>query len=196
MWPYLVNNPALEGETKPLEAETEPLEAIETSYAKEQLGVKPGETSLLGVPWDKKKDTIKVNFPDSLKEITRRSVLGNIAKIYDPLGSVSPTTLQGKFIYREICDARMPWDKKLTPELLAKWISWEKSLPKEVETTRSLVGYAEDIEAIDLHAFGDASGKGLSSVVYAVTEQQSGIKQGIRSVEVQTRQERFSYSQT
>ena len=133
------NNPALEVETKPLEAETKPLEAIETSYAKEQLGVKPGETSLLGVPWDKKKDTIKVNFPDSLKEITRRSVLGNIAKIYDPLGIVSPTTLQGKFIYREICDARMPWDKKLTPELLAKWILWEKSLPKEVETTRSLV---------------------------------------------------------
>jgi hypothetical protein len=93
------NNPALEAETKPLEAETEPLEAIETSYAKEQLGVKPGETSLLGVPWDKKKDTIKVNFPDSLKEITKRSVLGNIAKIYDPLGIVSPTTLQGKFIY-------------------------------------------------------------------------------------------------
>ena len=73
----------------------------------------------------------------------------------------------------------MPWDKKLTPELLEKWISWERSLPREVETARSLVGYAEDIEAIDLHAFGDASGKGVSSVVYAVTEQQSGVDQGI-----------------
>ena len=68
----------------------------------------------------------------------------------------------------------MPWDKEITSELLAKWISWEQNLPKEVETTRSLVGYEEEIEAIDLHAFGDASGKGVSSVVYAVTEQQSG----------------------
>ncbi len=164
-----------EAETNPLEAETEPLEVIETSYAKEQ----PGETNLLGVPWNKKKDTIKVNFPESLKEITKRSVLGNIAKIYNPVGIVSPTTFQGKFIYREICHARTPWDKKLTPGLLAKWISWEKSPPKEVETMRSLVRYAGDIEAIDLHAFGDDSGKGVSSVVYAVTDQQSGIKQGI-----------------
>jgi hypothetical protein len=73
----------------------------------------------------------------------------------------------------------MPWDKELTPDLLAKWISWAQNLPKEVETMRSLVGYEEEIEAIDLHAFGDASGKGVSSVVYAVTEQQSGINQGI-----------------
>jgi hypothetical protein len=73
----------------------------------------------------------------------------------------------------------MPWDKELTPDLLAKWILWEQNLPKEVETMRSLVGYEEEIEAIDLHAFGDASGKGVSSVVYAVTEQQSGINQGI-----------------
>ena len=121
MHKWHLNYPALEAETKPLEAETEPLEVIETSYAKEQ----PGETNLLGVPWDKKKDTIKVNFPESLKEITKRSVLGNIAKIYNP------------------------------------------------------VRYAEDIEAIDLHAFGDDSGKGVSSVVYDVTDQQSGIKQGI-----------------
>ena len=85
----------LEAEIKPLEVETKLLKTVETSYAKEQLGVKPGETSLLGVPWDKEKDTIKVNFPDSLKEITKRNVLGNIAEIYDPLGLVSPTTLQG-----------------------------------------------------------------------------------------------------
>ena len=52
---------------KPLKAETKSLQTVETSYAKEQLGVKPGETSLLGVPWDKEKDTIKVNFQDSLK---------------------------------------------------------------------------------------------------------------------------------
>jgi hypothetical protein len=63
--------------------------------------------------------------------------------------------------------------------LLAKWILCEQNLPKEVETTRSLVGYEEEIEAVDQHAFGDASGKGVSSVVYAVTEQQSGINQGI-----------------
>jgi hypothetical protein len=58
------DNPALKAEIKPLEAEINSLLTVETSYAKEQLGVKPGETSLLGVPWDEEKDTIKLNFPD------------------------------------------------------------------------------------------------------------------------------------
>ena len=39
-----------------LEAETKPIEPVEPSYAKEQVGVKPEYTSLLGVPWDNMKE--------------------------------------------------------------------------------------------------------------------------------------------
>ena len=152
-----------------LETETNQVEATEPSYVEDQLGVKPGDTTLLGVPWDKENDTIKVNFPDRSNEVTKRGVLGKIAKIYDPLGIVSPTTLQGKLIYREACDSRIPWDRELPPELFAKWTLWEQSLPNKVEIPRSLVKHQEEIEAIDLHAFGDASGRGVSSVAYAVT---------------------------
>ena len=69
--------------------------------------------------------------------------------------------------------------RELPPELFAKWTLWEQSLPNKVEIPRSLVKHQEEIEAIDLHAFGDASGRGVSSVVYAVTEQPSGTNQGI-----------------
>lgn len=54
------------------------------SYAKDQLGVKQGETKLLGVPWDKGEDTIQTSFPDLITKATKREVLGKIAKIYDP----------------------------------------------------------------------------------------------------------------
>ena len=162
-----------------LETETNQVEATDPSYVEDQLGVKPGDTTLLGVPWDKENDTIKVNFPDRSKEVTKRGVLGKIAKIYGPLGIVSPTTLQGKLIYREACDSRIPWDRELPPELFAKWTLWEQSLPNKVEIPRSLVKYQEEIKAIDLHAFSDASRSGVSSVVYAVTEQPSRTNQGI-----------------
>ena len=33
------------------------------SYAKEQLGIKPGETKMLGLPWDKLKHMMAVTFP-------------------------------------------------------------------------------------------------------------------------------------
>ena len=67
------------------------------SYAKDQLSVKQGETKLLGVPWDKRKDTIQTSFTDPITKATKREVLGKIAKIYDPLGLASPITLEGKF---------------------------------------------------------------------------------------------------
>lgn len=35
------------------------------------------------------------------------------------------------------------------------------------------------IQSIDLHAFGDTSGKGVSAAVYAVVEQSSGTNQGL-----------------
>lgn len=91
--------------------ENQPSSEPEQSYAKEQLGVKKGETRLLGLTWDKTKDTIGVTFPAQPAEPTKRGILGKIAKCYDPLGLVSPVTLAGKVLYRGACDLRTGWDK-------------------------------------------------------------------------------------
>ena len=165
-----------------LETENEPSEPVreEQSYAKSQLGVKAGETKLLGLPWNKADDKIAVQFQKSeVSTPTKREVLSNIAKIYDPLGVVSPTSLIGKLLYREICDRKIPWDKELPPDLVAKWTLWQNVLPDKVEFPRSLVNHQEEISDIKLHAFGDASGKGVSAVVFAVVEQPSGVSQGL-----------------
>ena len=149
------------------------------TFAKDQLGVKGGETKLLGVPWNKAEDSIQVTFPGPTETITKREVLGKLAKIYDPLGLASPITLEGKMLYREACELRLPWDQKLPKEHLINWRMWETNLPKEVAVPRSLVQYQEEIISINLHAFGDASSQGLSAAVYAVTHQPSGISQGL-----------------
>ena len=65
------------------------------SYAKEQLGVKPGEAKTLGLLWDKTKDMIAVTFPEPPPEVTKREMLRFLASIYDPLGVGSPVSAQG-----------------------------------------------------------------------------------------------------
>ena len=54
------------------------------SFAKYHMGVKTGETKLLGVPWNKAVDTIVVAFPTPIVKVTKREILRKIAEINDP----------------------------------------------------------------------------------------------------------------
>ncbi|XP_028393616.1 uncharacterized protein LOC114517961 [Dendronephthya gigantea] len=151
----------------------------ELTYAKQQLGTSRPGTKLLGLPWDKDKDTLKVGLHKDETITTKRGALSQLAKIYDPLGLASPTTLQGKFIYREMCESNIAWDGELPAELRKQWIDWVSKLPRYVEVERTLAPHHQPILEIVLHAFGDASIKGVSAVVYAVVRQENGTSQGL-----------------
>ena len=167
------NVPALEAEA----SQQLPEQLVEQSYAKTQLRVKPRESKALGLKWDKKSDTLKVTFPQEDTPPTKRGILSKLSKIYDPLGLVSPLTLEGKRIFRDVCDLKTPWDADLNGKLLVRWKAWECSLPQEQEVPRSIVRYREPIERMELHSFGDASTHGVGTAVYAVVKQSSGTTQ-------------------
>ena len=76
------NVPALEVE------ETQLSSSAEETFAKQQLGVRSGQTTLLGLSWDKERDVIKVEIPSDKAQPTKRGILGKIAKICDPLGLI------------------------------------------------------------------------------------------------------------
>ena len=61
------------------------------TYTKEQLGVKPNEAKLLGLPWNKRKNTLVVSFKRDFAGTTKREVLKSLASVFDPLGVASPT---------------------------------------------------------------------------------------------------------
>ena len=68
---------------------------------------------MLGLPWDKSKDTISLTFPEAPSEVTKREMLLVLASVYDPLGLVSPVSLVGKLLYRDVCDQNLQWDQKV-----------------------------------------------------------------------------------
>ena len=93
------------------------------------------------------------------------------------MGLISPSILTGKQIYRDVCEAKKPWDTPLSSELKKRWEKWEEQLPCEQLVPRPIVHYEEDIEAIELHSFGDASISGVGTAIYAVVRQKSGTTQ-------------------
>ena len=149
------------------------------SYVKQQLGVKEGESKILGLPWNKREDTIAVTFPEKPVDNTKRGMLRFLAAVYDPLGVASPTTLVGKLLYREVCDSRLPWDEKLSDRIGQEWLKFVRCLPNKVEVLRSIPRFKEPIEGVQLHVFGDTSGVGTSAAVFAVITQASGVSKGL-----------------
>ena len=54
-----------------------------------------------------------------------------------------------------------------------------KELPEQVTVPRSIAVHQEIVDEVELHAFGDASKKGVSAAVYAITKQESGVNVGL-----------------
>ncbi len=155
------------------------VDAEEPTYAKQQLGSKQTETKLLGLPWDKTQDNLSVVTCNEKPATTKRAALSQLAKVYDPLGLVSPTTLFGKLLYREMCEAKFSWDVEFPEVFQKKWEEWCNRMPECFSVPRPLAPYFVPIESITLHAFGDASKLGVAAVVYAVVEQEQGTTQGL-----------------
>ena len=86
---------------------------------------------------------------------------------------------EGKALYRESCLQKNPWDAPLPEEISRQWRKWEQVLPDTVPVRLSIPLYQEEIEEVTLHAFGDASGRGVCAAVYAVVTQNSGISHGL-----------------
>ena len=118
-----------------------------------------------------------MTFPLDKIPSTKREVLKKLAKVYDPLGLTSPLKLQGKLIYRDICNQKLPWDAQLTTNLTERVKKWEQTLPTGVTVPRPVMNYREPVLSLELHAFGDASTQGVGAAVYTVVQQSSGTTQ-------------------
>ena len=71
----------------------------------------PNPGKILGHAWDKMRDTLKVQVRENdVSQLTKRAILSRLGRIYDPLGVISPTTVEGKRIYRDTCEGERSWN--------------------------------------------------------------------------------------
>ena len=69
------------------------------------------DQKVLGVNWEKESDSLYFDFAEIRKKFltnpTKRSVLQNMASIYDPLGLISPVLVSFKILFQEICEKKI-----------------------------------------------------------------------------------------
>ena len=80
---------------------------------------------VLGITWDIKSDEIIFDFNDLVafeKITTKRSILSISSKLFDPLGLLSPITIQLKLLFQLICFDKLPWDQEMADSISDKWL--------------------------------------------------------------------------
>ena len=65
-------------------------------------------------------------------------------------------------------------------------------MPDNIVVTRTFSPNREPINAVELHAFGDASGRGVTAAVYAVVRQDSGTTQGLVAAKAHLAKQRLT----
>lgn len=82
----------------------------------------------LGVSWNLKMDCFTFRVSREVKPFTRRGTLSTVNSLYDPLGFVSPVTIQGKALVRELASLQQDWDEPLPADKKDQWEAWTTAL--------------------------------------------------------------------
>ena len=95
----------------------------ELSFANFLFGVERNVTkSVLGVQRDLASDELTFDFSEIIGmgesiKLTKRNILKVSSSFYDPLGIISPITVQAKIIFQLLCKERLDWDSELPKTL-------------------------------------------------------------------------------
>ena len=86
--------------------------------------------SALGLVWAPLSDRlfIKVSVPAPLSTPTKRSILSTVAKLFDPLGWLSPVIIVAKIIIQDLWIDEISWDAPLSATHAAEWNKFQSSL--------------------------------------------------------------------
>ena len=108
---------------------------------------------------------------DAIKSpVNKRIVPSLLAKLFDPMGFISPFIMYIKILFQDIWRLGLTWDEVLPNELLAKFHNWltDTYVLQSWKIKRCYFPGNEwkSLRGLELHAFCDASEKGYGACIY------------------------------
>ena len=130
--------------------------------------------NVLGLYWNTTEDRIcfKPKSLDSTSSsvVTKRSILQDSSRVYDPLGILSPVTIRAKLLMQELWQQSVDWDEPLDQQMRDKWREIVTDLQNATAITITRRYFPCDTEddkhTAHLHIFADASMKAYGAVIY------------------------------
>ncbi|XP_060855028.1 uncharacterized protein LOC132932675 [Metopolophium dirhodum] len=131
---------------------------------------KLSDLKVLGLKWDPSADIFSFKAQPSMNQPTKRSVLSDIARVFDPLGLLSPMTFFTKHIMQQLWTSGINWDDPVPSDIASLWARYQSELQLiETISIPRCITYDHAI-SVQLHAFSDSSEKGYAAAVYLRVE--------------------------
>ncbi|UYV66894.1 hypothetical protein LAZ67_4003257 [Cordylochernes scorpioides] len=108
---------------------------------------------ILGINWNPSTDNFTITVNSLTDVYSKRQLLSDISRIYDPLGWLSPVIISFKILFQTLWKQDLDWDDPLS---------------------ESYISCKGLIHSLELHEFCDASESAYSSVVYMKSRFKSG----------------------
>ncbi|GFX98336.1 integrase catalytic domain-containing protein [Trichonephila clavipes] len=134
-------------------------------------------SKVLGLFWNSSNDTF--GFQPSLEltpPLTKRRILSESSKIFDPLGLLSPCTVFMKIFYQKLWLTKTDWDSPIPQQLTEDWLRFQKAFNaiNYLTVPRWVILTADNI--VELHGFADASSLAYAAAIYCRQKHNGKIK--------------------
>ncbi|XP_055951495.1 uncharacterized protein LOC129987553 [Argiope bruennichi] len=128
----------------------------------------------LGLQFNPEKDTFSFSVQKIVRPATKRTMLSDISRLFDPLGFLGPLIITAKMFLQKLWILRIDWDDEVPLHLNREWekFSSELSQLKNVNIDRHVL--CSKVLKVDLIGFGDASKNAYGCAIYTRSLSRSG----------------------
>ncbi|KAK9708703.1 Pao retrotransposon peptidase [Popillia japonica] len=98
--------------------------------------------------------------------VCKRTILSEIAQIFDPLGLLGPAIIVAKLIIQRLWEAKLAWEDSIPQGLLNDWLTFREDLKflDTIKIPRQVT--VPNCSYLELHGFADSNGRAFGACLY------------------------------
>ena len=131
--------------------------------------------NILGIQWTTKNDLLHLaptNTTNIKKLVTKREILQQSCKTFDPLGFATPVTIRAKILIQTLWEKGVAWDEPLDTVLCQEWSTIFRDIVSisDLMIPRQYFNCELKMCKAELHLFCDASIKAYGTIAFFCQE--------------------------
>lgn len=132
------------------------------------ISKRTSSAKILGILWYMDSDQITFVSPNfgNCASFSKRIVLSQASKLYDPLGYLCPVSVRSKIFLQKMWKNKIGWDEPLADKEACEWSKILEDLKQVVDVHLPRKSVTDSV--IQLHAFSDASLLAYGITIYLV----------------------------